>query len=673
MVNITVIIKEKGLMKKYIFSSIIALIAAGFTACSEDDVKYDGPGQWNADSNYANVYFNKDSYTESIDPSAPMEYTFKLYRRVTHEYSFEKDTLGNNILTGDTIITPLPAITVKPTIIENTDSVFSISDAVFAEGDTVATITAKFPNAGVGSPYTLKVTLEGSNLVSDYSTNTQFTYTVTRVKWNSIGKGLFRDDFWFESSWEVEVMQRDDDKSYYRIMDPFGGSGEELNGSQSEYVELHVLKKGDKIGDITMADAGIVDWYRICTGFVHPNYNDVIYCLHPQNFTGDTYSSYDVYKNSCVSAYLADGKTPGQIQLAPSWYMLNTGGWNKTTTPTIFINLPGYVEKYEANIDDDFKWEKVFDGKYVSKQLGTTTNATLQKGICVTTTDDCDSIFAENYGTVYKVVSPYADGADLLFCAKGKKVLLAPGYEDPQPIGIKAMGKDVYAIINAGESSFTDGVITLNITFTDKTGKVEYGTANEQVLNLTYTEVGKGVYTYGVGQLSQNAESFYEGTENATLFRCDQVPEQYYLAPWAKSEAGLVFTVQDDNTIKFYQSTGEDYEVEGQNYGTVYFMDIEEYNPEYKSYLGKFDGDKTYKFVGAYQIPGVGGFGLISETFVLNGDASARVHKAAKKINSKDLRLKKNNRVPARFKAKKVQNTPEKKGNVRLTKAPLAL
>lgn len=633
---------------------MIALALVGFTACNEDDkVKYDGPGQWNATENYANVYFEKTSYSESIDPSDPTEYTFKLYRHVKHEYVFGKDSLGQVIpdsIVSDTIVTPLPALTVKPTIVENTDSVFTISDAVFAEGDTVATITAKFPNAGVGNPYTLKVTIEGENLVSDYSAGVQYTYTVTRVKWNEIGKGKFQDDFWFEGSWDVDVMQRDDDPSYYRIMDPFGGSGEDLDGNQSEYVELHVLKKGDQMNGITLSTAGVVDWYRICTGYFHSNYSADVWAMHPQNFTSESLNTEEIYSYSKVISYLEDGKTPGKIQLAPYWYMFGVGGWNYTTTPTIFITLPGYVEQYEATIDDDFTWATDYAGKFVSEQLGTTTDATLQKGTCVTTKDDCDSIFAATYGTAYKLVAPYADGSDLIFCAKGKKIVLAPGYEDPQPIGIKAMGKDVYATINTDESSFTDGLITLNITFTDKDGEIEFGTADEKMMNLSYTEIGKGVYTYGVSALSQNAGSFYEGTQDATLFQCDQDPSQYYLAPWAKSEEGFIFTVQADKTIKFFQSTGENYVEEGDDYGTVYFLDIEEYNPNYTEYLGKFDGDKTFEFVGIYYIPGVGGFGLISETFVLNETPAA----GARTIHSKNLRLNKSYKAPSRFKAKKV-------------------
>lgn len=641
-------------MKKYIYSSIFALVAtAGFTACSDDDVKYDGPGAWDANSDYANVYFKTTSATEQIDPADPTEFSFNVYRRVEHEYTWGKDAEGKDSIISDKILTPLPALTLKPTILENTDNAFIVSDAVFAEGDTVATITTTFPNAGIGNPNVLKVTFSGADAVSSYSQNTYFNYTVTRVKWNEFGTATFRDDFWFEDEWEVQVLQRDDDNSYFRVIDPFGVWADELDGNQTTILEMQVLKKGDNIGGVTLSQDGVIDWYRINTGYFHPNYEADIYAMHPQNFTSADLNTAAIYANNIVTQTNDEGQ-PTQFQLAPYWYMFGVGGWNYTTQPTIFITMPDYVAAYvpyEATIDEDFEFEDVFEGIWKSAQLGTSSTAKLQQGVCTTTTDGCDSVFAAKYGTVYKVVAPYAEGYDLLFAAKGKKITAAPDYEDPQPIGISALGEPVYAIVNTEGSEYTDDAITLNIRFVSLNSRgqvtVEYGSANEQLLNLSYTEVGTGVYTYGVDQLSQDAESFYEGFEEATLYQCDQMPGSYYLTPWAESADGLAFTVQSDNTIKFYQSTGESYG----SYGEVFFIDIEEYNPNYTAYLGKFDGDKTFEFNGSYYIPGAGGFGLITETFVLGAEAPA----AARTLRAQDLHLNKSYKAAERFVGKKVQ------------------
>ena len=654
-------------MKKYVFRSLVALMAAAtFTACSDsDDYKYEGPGQWDANTGYANLYFKTSSLSENIDPAAPTESSFKVYRRVQHEYVFDHytDSLGNECdsVLSDKITTPLPELTAKLTILENTDDAFSIGDAVFAEGDTVATVNVTFPKAKIGTPNVLKVSIEGADYVSAYSQDVVYTYTVNRVKWNLMEqKAKFRDDFNFEGepAWEVDVMQRDDDHSYYRIMNPYGVWANELNGEQSEYIQLHILKKGDKMNDIELEEKGVVDWYRICTGAVHPNYGKVIWGLHPQNFTGDDMNNAEIYAYSKVSEWLENGD-PGQIQLAPYWYMFGLGGWNYTTEPTIFINMPGYVEQYEASIDEDFEWADEYEGVWKSEQLGTSTTALLQKGTCVTTTDQCDSVFAAQYGTAYKVIAPYAEGYDLLFCARGRKIILAPEYEDPQPIGINAMGNDVYAIINTDESSFADGVITLSINFVslDEDGEevtVDYGTATEQLLNLTYTEVGKGVYTYGARLLQTTAGSYYEGTEEATLYQCDQLPSEYYLTPWADSEEGFAFTVRDDNTIKFNQYTGvADYVEEGESYGPVYFYDIEFISPNNADYLGTYDKEKgLFEFVGAYFLPDVGGFfGYIAETFQLNQEAPA----AARSVSAKQLHMQKGIQVAPRFTGTKVQ------------------
>ena len=651
-------------MKKYIFHSILAFVAAAaFTACSDDELKYDGPGQWDANAGYADIYFKETSKTESIDPAADTKYSIKVYRHVEHEYVFDhyKDSLGydRDSILSDKITTPLPALTVKPVILENTDGVFTVSDAVFAEGDTVATITVNFPDATIGKEHTLAVTVQGADLVSSYSNSVLYTYNVTRVKWNLLEqKAKFRDDFIFGEAWEVEVMQRDDDHSYYRIMDPYGKWAAELNGDQSEYIQLHILSKGDKMNDVELEENGVVDWYRICSGWVHPSYGNVVWGLHPQNFTAAEMNTAEIYAYSKVSEWLENGD-PGQIQLAPYWYMFGLGGWNYTTEPTIFINMPGYVEQYEASIDEDFEWADEYEGVWKSEQLGTSTTALLQKGTCVTTTDQCDSVFNANYGTAYKVIAPYAEDYDLVFCARGRKIILAPEYEDPQPIGINALGNDVYAIINTDESSFADGVITLSINFVslDEDGEevtVDYGTATEQLLNLTYTEVGKGVYTYGARLLQTTAGSYYEGTEEATLYQCDQLPGEYYLTPWADSEEGFAFTVRDDNTIKFNQYTGvADYVEEGESYGPVYFYDIEFISPNNADYLGTYDKEKgLFEFVGAYFLPDVGGFfGYIAETFQLNQEAPA----AARSVSAKQLHMQKGIQVAPRFTGTKVQ------------------
>ena len=208
--------------------------------------------------------------------------------------------------------------------------------------------------------------------------------------------------------------------------------------------------------------------------------------------------------------------------------MDGVGGWNQSqSNGIVVITFPGYTPLYTATVED-YNWEKVFAGAYISEQLGTTTEGvTLYKGVAKADVEaenpGCYDRFAELYGTPYLIKDAYAEGYDIVFGVKDGEVKVIEGYES-QPLGIQAVGADVYGAIGAGGSSFTAAVVNLKITFQNKKGDVEYGTAVETLANLSWSEVGTGVYTYGVEALSQTGGSYYEGSENATLFQCNELP-----------------------------------------------------------------------------------------------------------------------------------------------------
>ena len=591
------------------------MAAISFTACSDDTVDYER-GTWDANENYADIYFAESSSSLELDPADPLTTTLKVYRRVEHEYTYAKDSLGNDSITNDTIVTKLPKLTLKLDVVSNTDDVFEVSDAEFAEGDTMAVVTINFPKAEVGVPYVLDLQVTGADYVSLYSEAPATKLTVTRVKWNDCG-------FYFdENGNKVEgmCMYTDDVVTGFFGVDNLS-------------YPVRVQERADKPGYFRLFNV-----YGKAYGYNEPG-------------DWDDSKDYFIYIDATnpKKVYIPHYCEVGLVSLAD----YNSGGFRACNSGGLFcLVLDPTQNPYRAEIKKDFDYSLDFEGKFISEQYNTITNVQLWKGVANNTTDKCDSVFAATYGTPYCLKSPYADGYDLYFTVKDGEVKIPEGYEI-QATGDKAAGADIYAKIST-MSTFAEGLINLVITFQDKEGNVVYGTANEQLLNLTYTEIGTGVYTYNVEPLSQGGSSYYTGSEEATLFQCDQDPSQYYLTPWARSEEGFIFTVQADKTIKFYQSTGENYVEEGEDYGTVYFMDIEEYNPNYAEYLGKYDGNKTFEFVGSYYIPGVGGFGLIAETFVLDGEEAAD---GARTLHSKDLRLNKTYRAPSRFKAKKVNKT----------------
>lgn len=651
--------------KIFLFATLAS--AALFTACSDNDDDYAGPGEWNATADYANIYFKQTSFSESVDPTAPTEASFQVYRRVQHEYTWGKDSEGNDSITGDRILTSLPARTVNLDIVENTNNVFKISDATFAEGDTVATVNVTYDGAEIGVPHVLKVSTSDPSLVSYYSQDITFTYTVTRVKWNSLGTGTFEENYYIGYSSQVEIMQRDDAPNQFRIMHPLDEALEkakvdpnwdpgEFNGKQPEYIELTVSK------------GGIVTYEEFNSGCFNLNYGADVWIRHPK-WASSTAAESNWTHNKVLS-YQADGKTPGQIQLAPWYYMDGVGGWNHTQNDgDIVITFPGYTPEYVAKVDEDFNWEPLFTGVTISEKLGQTIEgATLLKGMenaeLAAAEEGCYERCYEETGHPYIIANAYAEDTEFLFCVNNDGKVVIPEDYELQATGLTAMGDDVYAHINGGKSTFSETLVTLNITFCNEDGSIEYGTTNETFVNPTYKEIGTGAYTYGVEALSNNGGSAYEGAENSTLYQCEQMPGNFYLKPWASSEEGLNFTIGKDGFIRFYQFTGDTYP----DYGDIYFIDLEAYNPAYTKYLGTYDAEtKTYTFNGAYFIPDAGaGFGLVSETFVIGATAPSE----ARSIPAKELGVKMNRSMKAasRFIPKKAEQKISKSSHANLGK-----
>ena len=635
-------------MFKYAYSLLAGTLALTVVSCS-DKYEYEGRGDWDAADNYANIYFPTTEAVVELDPVDPTIVTVTVKRR---------NTAG--------------ALVVPFKITKNTDDVFEVGQAAFADGAEETTLDINFPTAVVGTPYTLQLTLDDPALVSKYSTDISYSLNLTRVKWNSLGTGTIAEGFYLGYSAEVEIQQRDDKPAVFRILKPlddilaqdledYPEDAPCLNSLQPDKIVFTVLKPGDVVsedvynGPVTVKGNDLVDYNTYHLGFTNSNYGEPVKCYHPKSMksTADEGS----WSFNRVLSYQADGKTPGQVQFAPYYYMDGVGGWNNTQkNGIVVITFPGYTPLYTASVEnDDFAWEKVFTGAFISEKLGTTTDGiALYKGVgkedIEAANPGCYERFEELYGTPYLIEAPYAESSNIIFGVKDGAVKVIEGYES-QPLGFQAVGEDVYGAIGAGGSEFTDAIISLKITFQNKRGDIEYGTAVETLANLTWKELGAGVYTYGVEALSEGAESYYEGTQDATLYQCNELPEQYILKPWAESEDGLNFTLSEkDGKIRFYQYTGEAF----QNYGDVYFIDIETYNPNYTQYLGEYDAEtKTYTFTGIYYIPGAGGFGLLSETFVLSGDTpdpSAAPQKV-KRTNSLSQAFK-SYQLPSRFQPK---------------------
>lgn len=604
-------------MKLFNKFAMFALAGMAITACTDSyEWTPGGDDTVIAGDSVQSVSFEQNTLTLEKDPADDTSITVHLLRKQT--------------ATADTV--PVEILT-------NTDSVFTLSKCVFAAGDSVATLEISYPNAEVGKAYTLELAVTDSRYASAYDSKNTFSLKVTRVKWVTLeGKGHIEEDLLFGTkNPEVEIQMRDDDHTQFRIWHAFHGLLVEATGGAlypfekfnifsdeaSEYLSFRILKNGEEFRGNTIASDNLVYFNNFNCGYYNSSYGEDHFLLHPSALNGDL-AKQDKWQKNAVLAWQENG-LPGKVQLAPYMYLFGAGGgWDHTQDDNqVVIFFPGYKDPVTAKMEEDFDWEEVFTGNFTSNQLAASGSASLYKGTCTLTTDAADSVFRADYGTAYAISDPYAEGYPLYFAVDDDGNILVPEDVTIQPTGIVAMGDSVFATINGNKSSFTDKVITLNITFTNKDGSLEYGTADEVLSNITYTTVGTADWAYIFLGNEDGSAYLDEGLE---LQQRDDRPGTYQILH-ALNDVTIQFTINEDNTVTFpQQEIGMDYQP-----GTpLYVTDIYSLNDTYDPCV--YDPETTtINALLFYNIGGGQGFSPMPETIKLNfSEQPARSAKAKK-------------------------------------------
>lgn len=618
---------------------LVLCSALVFVACDtvSDDWK---PGSWDAAEGFEDVSFvGKTSVTDELDPTDPTTATVTMKR---------KNTKGELVVT--------PEVTV------NDDSVFTVTDFHFADGDSLATATISFPKAEIGTPYSLQLTVTDKKLVSSYSQAVLFNYSVTRVKWVSLGKGTYIDNV-LPTVWPITDIQsepeffiRDDDHTRFRVKSPLATAtfkyqgatlpfvGEFLTPEEAEglsdWFVFRILQKGEKYGlveEIQSEDLVAFDEYF--TGAVAGDDGELSY-LHPSaikslsveaQWQDSKVISWQSAPTGVDTEFKAGEKIPAEINLGAVAYLAKGGGLDRRSNPLVFY-FPGYKPAHKADLNEDFEWEEVYNGVFTSEQLGTESEKTLYKGICTNKTDACDSTFAAQYGTAYTIQSPYAEDYNLIFTVKDGNIMVPEGYE-LQEIGVKAMGQNVFAKINMGKSKYTKTVVTLNITFTDETGEKEFGTADEVLSNVHYSKVGTADWTYTL--FFANKDGSPNVDAGLELQQRDDDPTQYCILH-ALKDVTIKFSIDADNIVRIPQQ----YTGHSEDGLSLYVADVatlmgEQYRPSYPSVY-----DPETKTISAslfYNLGDGRGVNPGVETIKLNFDKTATVKKAAKKHHNTSI------------------------------------
>lgn len=351
-------------MKKYIKSIMMLLLGTvAFTACSSNDDDY----QW-ASVSGEQVYFSNELAAQADLSLNATTFTVPVSR----------------VNTSDAI-----TVGVQLTVEDETAAaagIFSAPSSVsFAAGQSESDVVITYDPAKLDYDkyIPLKLTITSPEYTNQYGATSYKVKVGVPAPYTSLGNGTFTDNFLFEATWNVDIRKNDINPNMYRIYAPF----KSMSGAGSDYMELTLLKPGDKVYDTEVTQTGLVYFSQTNTGYHHSSYDADVYLLHPAEFQAGADES--TWLHSYVVDYQADG-TPGVIQLAPRYYMFGVGGWNQSQNDDVVtIVFPGF---YKADYSATYEYNGVLTDPngtvFATGSLTLGVDATNAYGIVVAEDDD---------------------------------------------------------------------------------------------------------------------------------------------------------------------------------------------------------------------------------------------------------------------------------------------
>lgn len=408
-------------MKK-IFKYSFLMLAAGvaLVSCKDDDGY--NPGPWNAAVGFADIYFpgTSDTQTLELDPKDPTQATITVGRR---------NTTGDLSVTFDQLV--------------NTDDVFTVSPAVFADGDSLATMTVSFPNAEVGTTYRLQLTTTNTDYVSAYSDSLLYTLNVTRVKWNPAGYMIVTEDdlkwraanddegksfrpYYVEDEdgnvvpitnyhvgdtikgwvrytddfvktvfavdnvvYPVKFQERDDQPGVYRLVNAYSSNyyynyPGDWDDSKDYYMIIHMEEDEPVWMEYNSSEPSLgIVWsygHMIIRSLSGQYYQAALNALE----AGDQETAEEYY--GYAEEYFGKYENGAVTFPAESFHFgmtgYSTGGfrWYGNGNGKFRVVIDPSKDLYIADIEKDYVYTNVFEGAFTSEKMGTTETVVLQKG-----------------------------------------------------------------------------------------------------------------------------------------------------------------------------------------------------------------------------------------------------------------------------------------------------
>ncbi|MGN0068339.1 MAG: hypothetical protein ACI350_01195 [Prevotella sp.] len=320
-------------MKKYLKYAYVAcagVLVSVFGSCT-NDYEYNP-----ATVEGQQVYFSNELPSRQDLDSKASSFTFQLNRVKTDgELTVKLDTRDEN-------------------------SLFSVPEQVtFANGANTVDVTVGYDAAQFtyDDYKDVVVALADVSYTTPYGMSSYSFSAGVPSPYVSLGVGHIVDAFSMENleGYDVEIMQNTEQPNVFRVMHPYDEAIEaeawSTQGNQCEYIQFTIMQPGMSIGDVPVTMSDLVYFPDFNTGFynTYNDYNTDIKCYHPNDLGLDE-EAYWTYNR--VLSYQESG-LPGQVQLAPVYWMDGLGGWNYSQQDgDIIITFPGYDPKdYTVSVD----------------------------------------------------------------------------------------------------------------------------------------------------------------------------------------------------------------------------------------------------------------------------------------------------------------------------------
>ena len=340
-------------MKRLAYISLAFFATAALFSCTEKSTYEPGP-----QASGAQYYFSSDQATSVNISHTTQSVSIDVFRLETGSAS----TATVSVVDESGLISSASSVT-----------------ANFAAGSNKATLTFPITPSDweFAKNYPVNFTIFDESTPYGKSELTVTYKYPTPLK--SLGKAQLTENYFTGQTFTPQVYQSEIDPNEYHI--------QKFMGAKSEDLIIHVTKAGDKFGNVSFTQAGLVYFDDAWSGITYADVNSSgtadqhIDVCHPAGFK--KYSTDESKWLGSKVVLFQDNGIPAIVEIAPYYYISGLGGWDQTQTPAnIVIIFPGYEPK-------DYAVEATYAGLFTESdgtvygEASVTLGADLESGVAV--------------------------------------------------------------------------------------------------------------------------------------------------------------------------------------------------------------------------------------------------------------------------------------------------